>query len=79
MFECEKAHVTTSVEGGGTGLHSLTDPKDVHEWAVDVKLPNAFTDKILSMGIPGKLLVALKDTELNELGLSTWIFFSSLT
>ena len=41
---------------------------------MDVKLPKEFTDKILSLGIPGELLVSLKDTELKELGLSTLVY-----
>ncbi len=52
----------------------MTDPKEVHAWAVDVKLPKEFTDKILSLGIPGELLVSLKDMELKELGLSTLVY-----
>ena len=38
---------------------------------MDVKLPKEFTDKILSLGITGDLLVDLRETELNELGLRT--------
>lgn len=44
---------------------------DCSKWAREAKLPDKFVTKLQELNIPGPLLVALTDDELNELGIDT--------